>query len=271
MTSDAGGPQIAIEEELQQKDLKFFNLRAKNAEELQWQGEPVSLPTVEDTSTVLGPDAKTLGTLTEPREFNLMFKTIIRASCWVAKKTAAFLRPETAQGIFVNFKNVMRQHPRGALPSASPRSARASAMKSRPGTSPSAPASEFEQMEIEFFCRPERIAGLVLSTGATAASNGISILGFAGERLRLRDHAQDELSHYSVGTADIEYAFPFLAQGDFGELEGVAHRGDFDLRSHMEGKLVHEEPEERQAVAHRGKRCRRQAAPSRQRQGPPLL
>ena len=66
-------------------------------------------------------------------------------------------------------------------------------------------------------------------------------LGLPGERLRLRDHAKEELSHYSCGTADIEYAFPFLAAGDFGELEGVAHRGDFDLRSHMEGKLVRQE------------------------------
>src|SRR5205085_2252529 len=65
-------------------------------------------------------------------------------------------------------------------------------------------------------------------------------LGLAGNRLRLRDHDKEELSHYSVGTADIEYAFPFLATGEFGELEGIAHRGDFDLRSHMEGKLVRE-------------------------------
>jgi glycyl-tRNA synthetase len=58
------------------------------------------------------------------------------------------------------------------------------------------------------------------------------------EKLRLRDHGPEELSHYSCGTADIEYAYPFLAEGEFGELEGIAHRGDFDLRSHMEGKLV---------------------------------
>jgi glycyl-tRNA synthetase len=63
-------------------------------------------------------------------------------------------------------------------------------------------------------------------------------MGLAGERLRLREHHQEELSHYSCGTADIEYAFPFLPPGEFGELEGIAHRGDFDLRSHMEGKLV---------------------------------
>ena len=62
-------------------------------------------------------------------------------------------------------------------------------------------------------------------------------LGLASDRLRLRDHDKEELSHYSTGTADIEYAFPFLPEGEFGELEGIAHRGDFDLRSHMEGKL----------------------------------
>jgi len=62
-------------------------------------------------------------------------------------------------------------------------------------------------------------------------------LGLSSERLRLREHHQEELSHYSTGTADIEYAFPFLPPGEYGELEGIAHRGDFDLRSHMEGKL----------------------------------
>src|SRR5690606_26093745 len=61
------------------------------------------------------------------------------------------------------------------------------------------------------------------------------------ERLQLREHAADELSHYSCGTADVEYAFPFLSPGEFGELEGIAHRADFDLRSHMEGKLVKDE------------------------------
>jgi glycyl-tRNA synthetase len=95
---------------------------------------------------------------------------------------------------------------------------------------------EFEQMEIEFFCHPESSQGwyrywrdrrMAWYTG----------LGLASERLRLREHDAAELSHYSTGTADIEYAFPFLGPGEYGELEGVAHRGDFDLRSHMEGKL----------------------------------
>ena len=62
-------------------------------------------------------------------------------------------------------------------------------------------------------------------------------LGLASDRLQLREHDPEELSHYSTGTADVEYAFPFLPAGEFGELEGISHRGDFDLRSHMEGKL----------------------------------
>ena len=101
------------EKEAEQKALKFFNLRAKNVEELKWDGPLVSLTTVTDFTQVLGPDAKELGTLTPPREFNLMFKTNVGALS--GEEGAAFLRPETAQGIFVNFKNVCDssrvQHP----------------------------------------------------------------------------------------------------------------------------------------------------------------
>src|SRR5581483_1831973 len=76
----------------------------------------------------------------------------------------------------------------------------------------------------------------------------------AGEKLRLREHDQEELSHYSCGTADIEYAFPFLPPDEFGELEGIAHRGDFDLRSHMEGKLdPHSKPDLKVELGEDGK------------------
>jgi glycyl-tRNA synthetase len=96
---------------------------------------------------------------------------------------------------------------------------------------------EFEQMEIEFFCHPNT-SRKWYEYWRDRRMKWYTDLGLAGERLRLREHEKDELSHYSVGTADIEYAFPFLAAGEYGELEGIAHRGDFDLRSHMEGKLV---------------------------------
>jgi glycyl-tRNA synthetase len=92
-------------------------------------------------------------------------------------------------------------------------------------------------MEIEFFCHPDQSAQWY-QYWRDRRFRWYTELGLAGNRLHLREHAQDELSHYSRYTADIEYAFPFLKPGEFGELEGVAHRGDFDLRSHMEGKLV---------------------------------
>jgi glycyl-tRNA synthetase len=95
---------------------------------------------------------------------------------------------------------------------------------------------EFEQMEIEFFCHPGQ-SQQWYKYWRDRRMQWYTDLGLASERLRLREHAAEELSHYSTGTADIEYAFPFLDEGEFGELEGIAHRGDFDLRSHMEGKL----------------------------------
>jgi len=95
---------------------------------------------------------------------------------------------------------------------------------------------EFEQMEIEFFCNPAESPAWY-AYWRDRRMQWYTGLGLASECLRLREHSSEELSHYSCGTSDIEYAFPFLEQGDYGELEGVAHRGDFDLRSHMEGKL----------------------------------
>jgi glycyl-tRNA synthetase len=92
-------------------------------------------------------------------------------------------------------------------------------------------------MEIEFFCHPKS-SPQWYQYWRDRRMKWYTDLGLAGERLRLREHDRDELSHYSCGTSDIEYAFPFLPPGEFGELEGIAHRGDFDLRSHMEGKLV---------------------------------
>ncbi|MCA9102320.1 MAG: glycine--tRNA ligase, partial [Planctomycetales bacterium] len=98
---------------------------------------------------------------------------------------------------------------------------------------------EFEQMEIEFFCQPSSSADWY-RYWRDRRFKWYTDLGLASDRLQLREHDPDELSHYSCGTADIEYAFPFLAEGEFGELEGIAHRGDFDLTSHMKGKLVRE-------------------------------
>jgi len=146
-----------------------------------------------------------------------------------------YLRTETAQGIFVNFKNVL-DSTRVKIPFGIAQIGKAFRNEITPRNF-TFRSREFEQMEIEFFCHPDT-SPQWYAFWRDRRYRWYVDLGLAGERLRLRDHDPEELSHYSCGTADIEYAFPFLAPGQFGELEGVAHRGDFDLRSHMEGKLV---------------------------------
>ena len=196
--------------------------------------------------------------LTEPREFNLMFKTIVGALG--GEEDAAFLRPETAQGIFVNFKNVL-DSTRVKIPFGIAQMGKSFRNEITPRNF-TFRSREFEQMEIEFFCHPSQSREWY-EYWRDRRMKWYTDLGLAGERLRLREHEQDELSHYSCGTADIEYAFPFLPPGEFGELEGIAHRGDFDLRSHMEGKLVR-----RREPLQRGAGRRRQAEAQGQRQGP---
>ncbi len=240
------------------KALKFFHLRAKDADQLSWDGDFITLPQVDGLSNVLGPDAKTLGTLTEPREFNLMFKTYVGALG--GEESAAFLRPETAQGIFVNFKNVV-DSTRVRVPFGIAQIGKSFRNEITPRNF-TFRSREFEQMEIEFFCHPGQSQPWY-QYWRDRRMKWYTDLGLAGERLRLREHDRAELSHYSTGTADIEYAFPFLPAGEFGELEGIAHRGDFDLRSHMEGKL---DPTTCPLALGEGRG--RQTALARQRQGP---
>lgn len=221
-------------EETQRKAQKFFNLRAKDVDQLVWETGFISLDklTPEEHAVTLAPDANTLGTFTAPREFNLMFKTYVGALS--GEEGAAFLRPETAQGIFVNFKNVL-DSTRVKIPFGVAQIGKSFRNEITPRNF-TFRSREFEQMEIEFFCNPTESPGWY-TYWRNRRMQWYRDLGLSDKRLRLREHHADELSHYSCGTADIEYAFPFLAEGEYGELEGIAHRGDFDLRSHMEGKL----------------------------------
>ncbi len=227
------------EEDLKRRALKLFNLRSKDLEKLTFDAKTLTLDKIasEERSLVLGPDANELGTLTDPREFNLMFKTYVGALS--GEEGAAFLRPETAQGIFVNFKNVV-DSTRIRVPFGVAQVGKSFRNEITPRNF-TFRSREFEQMEIEFFCHPDESAAWY-QYWRNRRIQWYKDLGLAGERLRLREHEPDELSHYSCGTADIEYAFPFLPEGEYGELEGIAHRGDFDLRSHSEGKL---DPKER--------------------------
>ncbi len=218
---------------LDQAAQKFFGLRKKDADTLVWEGGIESITTLSDHSQVVGPDARHPGTLTEPREFNLMFKTTIGALG--GEDDFSFLRPETAQGIFVNFKNVL-DSTRVRVPFGIAQVGKSFRNEITPRNF-TFRSREFEQMEIEFFCPPTE-SEKWYQYWRDRRFNWYTKLGLTSNRLRLREHEQAELAHYSCGTADIEYAFPFLPEGEFGELEGIAHRGDFDLRSHMEGKLI---------------------------------
>ncbi|MDR0870912.1 MAG: glycine--tRNA ligase, partial [Planctomycetaceae bacterium] len=218
---------------LDEAALKFFGIRKKDAETLQWDGAIQSISKLSSFNNVLAPDAKHPGTLTEPREFNLMFKTTLGALG--GEDDSAFLRPETAQRIFVNFKNVC-DSTRVRVPFGIAQVGKSFRNEITPRNF-TFRSREFEQMEIEFFCHPSQ-SPQWYQYWRDRRFSWYTEMGLAGERLRLREHDQDELSHYSCGTADIEYQFPFLPPGEYGELEGVAHRGDFDLRSHAEGKLV---------------------------------
>ena len=229
VTAPAGDDE---QERMTKQALKFFGLRNKHIDQLAWDGDVTCLTEVDNFEQVLGPDTKKLGTLTEPREFNLMFKTYIGATS--GEEGAAFLRPETAQGIFVNFKNVL-DSTRHRLPLGIAQIGKSFRNEITPRNF-TFRSREFEQMEIEFFCHPDESRAWY-SYWRDLRLNWYRKMGVSDERLIMREHHTDELAHYSTGTADIEYAFPFLPEGEYGELEGISHRGDFDLRSHMEGKL----------------------------------
>jgi glycyl-tRNA synthetase len=165
------------------------------------------------------------GTFTEAKSFNLMFKTHMGPV--EGADNAVYLRPETAQGIFINFENV-RRTARLKLPFGIAQIGKSFRNEITPGQFVFR-TREFEQMEMEFFCRPEE-AGHWFQYWVEERKNWYIDLGMNAENVRFREHEPDELSHYSAGTFDVDYRFPW----GFDELEGIANRTDFDLRAHME-------------------------------------
>ncbi|MBD7965798.1 MULTISPECIES: glycine--tRNA ligase [Fictibacillus] len=162
---------------------------------------------------------------TSIRQFNLMFKT--HQGVTESSSNEIYMRPETAQGIFVNFKNVQRTM-RKKLPFGIAQIGKSFRNEITPGNF-TFRTREFEQMELEFFCKPGSEIEW-FNYWKDTAENWLKSLGMTSENLRLRDHNEDELSHYSNATTDFEYKFPF----GWGELWGVASRTDFDLKRHME-------------------------------------
>ncbi len=180
---------------------------------------------------IVSPFTGKAGSLTEPRAFNLMFKTFVGATSAQTDENAAYLRPETAQGIFINFKNVV-DTTRVSIPFGIAQTGKAFRNEVTPRNF-TFRSREFEQMEIEFFCHEEQARDWY-AFWRDWRMQWWQNLGLAGDNLQLREHDRDELAHYAksgAGTSDIEYRFPFTAPG-FGELEGIAHRGNFDLTQH---------------------------------------
>ncbi len=162
---------------------------------------------------------------TDIRKFNLMFKTFQGVT--EDSKAEIYLRPETAQGIFVNFKNVQRTT-RKKIPFGIGQIGKSFRNEITPGNF-TFRTREFEQMELEFFCEPGKDLEW-FNYWKEFCMNWLLSLGIKKENLKMRDHSKEELSHYSNATTDIEFKFPF----GWGELWGIADRTDFDLRQHME-------------------------------------
>ena len=160
---------------------------------------------------------------TDVRQFNLMFKTQVGAAQDAA--SVAYLRPETAQSIFINFKNVMSSN-RVKIPFGIAQIGKAFRNEITPKQFLFR-MREFEQMEMEWFCKEEN-AQEYFEKWLEIRKNFYTKIGINPERIRLRAHESDELSHYSSGTSDVEYHFPF----GWKELEGISNRGNFDLSQH---------------------------------------
>ena len=187
-----------------------------------WKDEQL-MQYIKDNNIVC-PDCGKLD-FTDIRKFNLMFKTYQGVT--EDSKSEIYLRPETAQGIFVNFRNVLRTT-RRKLPMGIGQVGKSFRNEITPGNF-TFRTREFEQMELEFFCKP----GTDLewfSYWKEFCMNWLKSLGVKEEEVRFRDHAKEELSHYSNATTDIEFLFPF----GWGELWGIADRTDFDLKQHSE-------------------------------------
>lgn len=176
--------------------------------------------------SILAPDASKPGTLTEPRAFNLMFETYIGAT--QSEDSKAYLRGETAQGIFINYKNVLDSS-RVRVPFGIAQVGKAFRNEVNPRNFIFR-SREFEQMEMEWFCPPDE-GKMWFDFWKEERARWWKSVGLKDDDIIFREHDADELVFYSQMTFDVEYRFPFTAPG-YGELEGIAYRTDYDLKQH---------------------------------------
>ncbi len=198
-----------------------FRLDQLRAPESDAAGVQARIPGRVDPSVC--PKCKAKDSFTEARQFNLMFKT--HAGPVESDSAVAYLRPETAQGMFVNFKNVMETS-RKKPPFGIAQVGKSFRNEITPGNFIFR-TREFEQMEMEYFVPPDE-APRWFEYWCEERFRWYLDLGIPADRLRLRPHDPDELSHYSSATSDVEFLYPW----GWGELEGIANRGDYDLTQH---------------------------------------
>lgn len=216
------GPQAA--EEAEGKAQKFKKKHGIKGDLAPLKLKPLLEATEEEFSKIPSPASETPGTLTSPRQFNLMFKTFVGAT--ESDDAVTYLRPETAQSIFVQFKNVLETS-RQKVPFGIAQIGKAFRNEINPRNF-TFRSREFEQMELEYFCRPEQ--GMELTDyWLEERLKFYENIGLQRAKLHVLDVPSDELAHYSRKTYDIEYDFPFGRQ----ELEGIAYRTDYDLGTHM--------------------------------------
>lgn len=230
MPKDGSTPWLAIqegeekEENLKRRVKKF----GRGKPESDFEPVPLDKLPLTDYAKILGPDAKEPGSLTEPKAFNLLFET--RVGALATSDNVAYLRGETAQGIFINYKNVVDSS-RVRIPFGIAQIGKAFRNEVNPRNFIFR-SREFEQMEMEWFCHPSE-AKMWFDFWKAERQKFWQALGLVSDNILMREHDQDELVFYSKGTYDIEYRFPFTAPG-FGELEGIAYRTDYDLTQHQE-------------------------------------
>lgn len=218
------------------------------------QIDPSRLARDHQREFIPSPFTQKKGVLTEPKQFNLMFHSYTGANATEDDKV--YLRPETAQGIFVQFKNVV-DTTRVKIPFGIGNTGTSFRNEVTPRNF-TFRSREFDQAELEFFCHPEESQAWYAFWRDFRMAWWQSI-GLTSENLILREHDKDELSHYSVGTSDVEYRFPFTAPG-YGELEGIAHRGCFDLTQHQQHsgvKLEYNDTERGEILPNGGRRGER--------------
>ena len=237
---DGQGPSIAFDKEAEsaQIDAKLKKV-ARARPQSDYEKEQLDKLPFEAFAKIIGPDVKNPGTLTEPRQFNMMFHTFVGANATEDDK--AYLRPETCGGIFLNFKSVVDSS-RVKIPFGIAQIGKAFRNEVTPRNFVFR-SREFEQMEMEWFCHEDDVP-LWFDFWVEQRKKWWESVGMDLSKFHYLDVPDEDRAHYSQRTIDIEYQFPF-AYPEFDELEGIAHRGNYDLTKHQEysgQKLEYHDP-----------------------------